>query len=365
MELKFSKYVNRELKKAEMLLYGELGEDEGMINGHRFAEELNWLGKYNDEIKIRVNCDGGVISHGLSIFSQMITSEAKIIVQVDGVAASMGAIFLAAANHVILLDYSRVMIHSPYYIDENNEVVKKLSESNKKALSVLKDMLILMLSKRGIEMETAKKMMTTTDNWFTAQEAFDAKLADEVVTTGRIVEMATLDLKSLVAKVKETINPKTFDMNKLIAKFKLPEASTEDVVLDAINKLETNHTTALNKLKDDNKKLVDKLIALGKLGGSVNDENEAGLRRLSETDPELFTQMVNVKKEDLAASQIRVSDFINQLNSKGEGKNEPKTEKDWDWYQKNDPNALNAMRHSDATRYAKLKAEYESQFETK
>jgi len=300
---------------------------------------MNWLSKNYDEITIRINSDGGYISHGLSIFSQMITSPATIIVQVDGVAASMAAVLLAGADKVMILDYARVMIHSPYYVDENNEMVSKLSDSNKKALQTLKTMLVMMLSKRGILPVDAGKMMTTADNWFTAQEAVDAKLADEIVTTGKLVEMATLDLKSLVARVKEEtfINPKTFDMNKLIAKFQLPEASTEDVVLEAVNKLETNHTTALNKLKDDNKKLVDKLISVAKLSGAVTEENEAGFRKLAETDPELFTQMVNVKKEDLAGSQTRVSDFINKLAGLVDGKTEPKDEKTWDWYQRNDP----------------------------
>jgi ATP-dependent protease ClpP protease subunit len=368
MDLKYSKIVNRELKKASMLLYGELGESSGMVNGHYFADELNWLSKNYDEITIRINSDGGYISHGLSIFSQMITSPATIIVQVDGVAASMAAVLLAAADKVVILDYARVMIHSPYYVDENNEMVSKLSDSNKKALQTLKTMLIMMLSKRGILPTDAGKMMTTADNWFTAQEAVDAKLADEIVTTGKIVEMASLDLKSLVARVKQEtiINPKTFDMNKLIAKFQLPEASTEDAVLGAIDKLETNHTTALNKLKDDNKKLVDKLISVAKLSGNVTEENEAGFRKLAETDPELFTQMVNVKKEDLTAGQTRVSDFIDKLAGLvGDGSGKAKDAHNWDWYQKNDPAALNSMRNSDPTKYNKLKAEYESSFENK
>lgn len=342
-----------------MFLYGELGTQPGEVNGHYFAQELNWLGKNYDDITIRMNCGGGLVNHGSSIFTEMVTSPAKIIIQVDGIAASMGAVLLAAADEVTAVDYARVMLHSPYYIDKDGTAVKSLSKADKKALAYLRDMLVTMLSKRGIEKEAVEKMLTTSDNWLTAEEALEAKIIDRVISTGKKKEMAALHYTQLAASIS-TLIPKNSDMKQLIAKFALPETSDEAAVLAAVNQLESAHTAAVNKLQDDNKKLVDKLIEGGKASGQITDKNEAHFRELATTNPDLFLNLVNVQASP--AEQGRVSDFIAKLAEQAGGKQQPADEKDFDWYQKNDPVALRQMEVSDKPRFDKLLAAYNAKF---
>lgn len=325
MELKFSKIVDRELKKTEMHLYGTLGSAQGEINGHRFAEELSWLGRNYDEITIRVNCDGGEVLHGLSIVSEMMASKAYIIVSVDGIAASMGAVLLAAADKVVMNDYAKVMIHSPYYVDENGDVVKNLSEKAKKGLNSLKEILSKLLQKRGITEDRVNELMKT-DSWFGADEALTEKLVDEVVATGRKTELAALEPMKLVAQIKSEfiVEPnKEKSMKKIAAKFGLPEDATEDQIIAKMVEQNSAGST----------KMVDQLVTLGRALGTVTDDNVEKVKRVANADFELASEMyltvAKAEEEDDDADdapgkkETLLKDLVNK------GKTPAKTEKKW------------------------------------
>ncbi|MBS4057763.1 MAG: ATP-dependent Clp protease proteolytic subunit [Bacteroidales bacterium] len=366
MELKHGKIVNRELKQAEMLLFGPLGNEQGQINGHYFAQELIYLANNYDTVKVRLNCDGGLISHGLSIFSAMMGAPAHIHLHIEGIAASMGAIFVAAADRVTMNDFARLMLHSPYYVNEDNEAVTKLSAKDKKALAVLRLQLVEMLAKRGIETSEVERMLTTTDLWLTADKAAAAKLVDEVIITGRKRELMALDHTAIAAMLtKETFNPNNHKMNNLIAKLKLPATADEAAIMAAVDQLETSHNNAVAALNAVNKKLVDKLIAVAKGAGVITDATEAGFQRLATQDPGLFADFVNIDPAALKGNtNPRLSEFIAQLSALRQDQQAAAgaDTRDWDWYQKNNPQALAQMESTDKAKFDKLKAEYEAKF---
>ena len=107
MDLRYTKIVGREKRKAEMLLYGIIGEK---IDGDYFAQELNWLGREYDEITIRINSFGGDFNQGLSIVSEIRASKAFIITVVEGVAASMAGVIALAGDERRMNDYARIML---------------------------------------------------------------------------------------------------------------------------------------------------------------------------------------------------------------------------------------------------------------
>jgi len=368
MELNFSKIVNRERKAVEMTLYGDIGDDveNGEINGHRFAAELRWLGREYDEVKIRINSNGGSVDHGLSIVSEMMASQAFIIAQVDGIAASMAAILLAAADKVTMNDYAKVMIHAPYMIDENGEAVRKLSAKAQKSISALKDTLKVLLSKRGMSDDEITTAMRT-DTWYTADEALQAKLVDEVITTGK-KELAALEPMRLVAKINESHNSKS--MNKVIAKLKglgcdIADNANEDQIVAALDHLPTG---------DDNKpseQLVNRLIAVGKKTGVVTDGetgNEAKFRKLAVADLDLFMDMLGLDKIEAPKAsaqrggQARMSELVAQAKANGGG-GAAKNDKDFEWYERNDPEALAKMEKLEPEKFAELKAADDAKYE--
>lgn len=284
MELKYSKVVNRELKKTEMFLYGPLGDQAKEIDGHYFAQEMHWLGRNYDEITVRINSEGGDVLHGLSIVSEMMASKAYVIAKVDGVAASMSAVLLVAADKVVMNDYARVMIHSPYYVDEKGDAVSKLTEKEKKGLANIKDILNTLLGKRGIETTRIVELMKT-DSWFDAESALAEKLVDEINVTGRKAELVALEPAKLVAALsKENIqfninNLKS--MKRIAVKFGLAEDASEEVILAKVAEVENAGTT----------KMVDQLVSMGRTLGTVTDENVEKVKRLAKADFELAAEM--------------------------------------------------------------------------
>jgi len=369
MELKFSKIVDREKKKIDMFVYGALGDTSGEVNGHYFAQELNWVGRNYDEITIRINCEGGDVLHGLSIISEMMISPAFIIASVDGVAASMGAVLLAAADKVVMNDYAKVMIHSPYYVDENGDAVKNLTDKAKKGLNSIKDILMNLLKKRGIADARVTELMKA-DSWFSADEALTEKLVDEVVSTGRKTELVALEPLKLVAKLKNEFKPNIKKMEKVIAKLnglgvQLAADATEDQVVAAMVGLQIGGS------EKPAAKLVDQLIAVGKKTGAITEGetgNEAKFRRLAETDMELFVDLLGIEKltttpapKATPAPQARMSTLI------AEAKNNPQPkvegEKDFAWYEKNDPKALARIEQTEPEKFAKLKAADDAKYE--
>lgn len=362
VELKFSKIVNREKRSMEMLLYGELGDDrnKGEISGHDFARELNWLAREYDEITVRVNCNGGSVSHGLSIVSEMMASPAFIIVKVDGIAASMAAVILAAADKVVMNDYAKVMIHSPYYQDENGSKASNLSAKDQKALKVLKTMLAELLAKRGIEQDEITRLMRT-DSWFTADEAKEANIADEVITTGRKKELAALEPLKLVAKIQtEKSIFKTRNMEKILARLGLDENATQEQAVEAIDKLEKEEP------KPDTV-LVDKLVALGKKSGRVTDKNEKKVKALAGTDMELFCDFIGIDtlgEKKGGDNDERLSALVAKaMKESGKTGGAKTDEKDFAWYEKNDPKALAKMEFENPEKFKELKEADEAKYQ--
>lgn len=357
MELKFSKITNREKRSTEMLLYGELGEE---INGHEFAQELNWLGREYDEITVRVNCNGGSVSQGLSIVSEMMASPAFIIARVDGVAASMAAVILAAADKVVMNDYAKVMIHSPYYVAEYRSKTGKLSAKDQKALKMLKSTLAELLAKRGIGQDEITRMMRT-DSWFTAEEAKEAKIADEVIATGRKKELAALEPLKLVAKIhSEKSILKTRNMEKILARLGLDENATQEQAVEAIDKLDKEEPKPYMVL-------VDKLVALAKKAGRITDKNETKVKALANTDMELFCDFIGI--DTLSESKggdndERLSHLVAKaVKATGKASGVKTDERDFGWYEKNAPKALAKMEFENPEKFKELKEADEAKYQ--
>jgi len=358
MNLKFSKIIDAAKRETEMLLYGDIGDD---IDGNYFARELNYLGDNYDRINIRINSNGGLVSQGLSVVAEMLVSRAQITVTVDGIAASMAAVIIAAADNVRINDFAKIMIHSPFYVDDDGEVIKSLSKKDKRGLEMIKDTLVKLLMKRDIAEKDVLKMMKT-DTWFTADEALTAKLVDEVIVSGRKIELASLSPLKLVAKLTMDSKESNYKkMDKIIEclnkKFgiTLKGDASEQQVLDALAKISIP--------KDSNKKLIDQMIGIGKKTGAVTDGengNEEKFRRLATVDMDLFVDMLHIDKigeEKPMGEQTRMSDLLAEAAKKSKGVNADAAEaRDFAWYEQHDPEALAKMESLDPEKFARLEA---------
>lgn len=333
METKFTKIVNREMKQAEMLLYGIIGDDweNGEIDGNYFARELNWLGKEFDEITIRINSWGGDLGHGLSIVSEIRASKAHITTRIDGVAASMSGVIAIAGDRNQMNDYARLMLHLAYYIDPQGNKVDNMSLRDQKALDQMNGILTDILSRKGKSKEDIQQILED-ETWYNAEEAMAEGFIDQVIDTSK-KSLAALEPKKLVAlqmdefDIQDNNSKPEKSMKLIAAKFGLSEDATEDQILAKIRENE--------KAATDEK--VETLITVAKAMGTVSDElkNEEKARRVAKADVELFTELFltpenkggEEEEEELKDSKkTLIKDMVKKGKAKGGEDNDKKFE---------------------------------------
>ena len=352
MKTRYSKIVAREIKEAVIEIYGHIGDK---VNGDYLASEINYQDKNSDQIRFRINSIGGFVIQGLSIVSAITGAKAKTIGVIEGIAASTTAVIALCCKHVAMNDFARLMLHSPYYIDKDGNKVSQLSEDEKAGIASMNGIFVDLLTRRGKSKDDIA-LLLEKDTWYTAEEALAEGFIDEIIDTGVATAAAGLTIDKLVAFAYEHLKPgeiedspitKIEKMKKIAAKLGLPEAADELAIIAAIDQKDTAITAARTKF-------VDSAIAAGKIAGSVTEKNEAQMRRLATADLDLFAELV--VKPAKEADNTRLSEVIAAIN-KGI-KIESKDEKDWDWYQKNDHEALAAMKVDDFPKFKKLFKEY-------
>jgi hypothetical protein len=117
------------------------------------------------------------------------------------------------------------------------------------------------------------------------------------------------------------------------------------------------------KLSDN---LVTKLLAVGKLAGTVTDKNEVAFKALADTNMDLFVDMLGIDglADTKPANQqtTRLSDAIAAVKKGGSGATAP-DDKDFAWYEKNAPAALAKMEVNEPDKFTKLKEADEAKYQ--
>ncbi|MCR5303194.1 MAG: ATP-dependent Clp protease proteolytic subunit [Lachnospiraceae bacterium] len=153
-----------------------------------FVREIIELNRQNaaEPIKVLITSSGGSVVYGLAEYDAIISSKAPVWTYCIGTAYSMAAILFAAGRKRMILENSKVMLHQPL-IGENQggnaSSVKSMSDS----LMQTKSQLVGILSKHtGMTKKQIDKQISY-DHYYTAKEAVEAHLADEIVGIDSII----------------------------------------------------------------------------------------------------------------------------------------------------------------------------------
>lgn len=132
------------------------------------------------DIHLYVNSPGGSISAGLAIYDTMQYVEADVVTTCMGMAASMGAVLLAAGaeNKRFALPNSRIMIHQPLGGTQGQATNIEIYS---KEILLMREKLNEILSKHTGQ--SLKKIAKDTDRDFfmSAQDAASYGLVDKVI----------------------------------------------------------------------------------------------------------------------------------------------------------------------------------------
>lgn len=134
------------------------------------------------DINIYINSPGGMVSAGLAIYDTIQYVKPDIATYCIGMAASMGALLLAAGTKGkrYSLPHSRIMIHQPLggFHGQATDV-----EIQAREILKLKDTLAEILARHTGQNVGQIKEDTERDYYLSGKEAMDYGLVDEVVNT--------------------------------------------------------------------------------------------------------------------------------------------------------------------------------------
>ena len=108
--------VKAEAGEAEVWLYDEIGENwwgEG-ISAKAFIDELNGLPLAVQTVRVRINSPGGDVFDGFAMYQALLRHRAKIIVEIDALAASAASVVAMGGSEIRMADTSLLMVHDPW-----------------------------------------------------------------------------------------------------------------------------------------------------------------------------------------------------------------------------------------------------------
>jgi len=133
------------------------------------------------DISIYLNTPGGSVYAGLGIYDTMQFTRCQVKTICTGLAASMGAVLLAAGaeGQRAALPHSRIMIHQPL-----GGIQGQASDIEITAREILKlkdELYQILAAHTGQDIERIRQD-ADRDHWLTAQEALEYKMIDKVFT---------------------------------------------------------------------------------------------------------------------------------------------------------------------------------------
>lgn len=166
-------------KVGELLIYGPISSNSWWgdeVTPLQFKADLDALGDIT-ELNVYINSDGGDVFAGQAIHSMIKRHAAKVIVHVDGLAASIASVIAMAGDIVHMPSNSMMMIHNPMTIAFGNsgefrKIADTLDKIRESSIAVYQE-------KSGLDEKKIIKLMDD-ETWLTAEDAFILGFADEI-----------------------------------------------------------------------------------------------------------------------------------------------------------------------------------------
>jgi ATP-dependent Clp protease, protease subunit len=267
-------------------MYGYIGEYEA-IDDAAFVMDLQNLASKYPEILIRVNCGGGDVYKGMTIYNSIKENRDKVKIKIDGIAASMGAIFPLAAKkeNVTISRYGRMMTHRVSGIAIGNADDLRNSATEFEAWE---NTISTILSERtGLSNEEAKKKyIVNQDRWISGQQATDEGLvggvydAEPVNAPEDSIIENVFNSYNVILNKATTSQQKKYTMKKdLLKKLSLADDATDEqidaAVEKALNDKDTAESAAKTEVMNKAKLLIDGAIKNKQLTEADRVEYEA------------------------------------------------------------------------------------------
>ena len=132
-------------------------------------------------IRMLINSGGGEVVSGMAIYDTMQMLPCPVHTVCVGEAASMASLLFAAGKKRMILPSANIMIHDPLIGNLGGSALSVDAVANR-LMQTRRNVAEIMAQHTGHTTEEILEK-TSKDTWFSAQEAVDFGLADEIVTS--------------------------------------------------------------------------------------------------------------------------------------------------------------------------------------
>lgn len=304
---------NTEGNTAELILYGDISQTswwDDEITPAEFSKELSELGAV-DEITVRINSNGGDVFAAAAIYTRLKDHEAKIIVKIDGWAASAATIIAMAGDEILIPENGIIMVHDPmlglvgYYNEtELAEMIKELKVVKASIVNAYE-------AKTGLNKEELAEIMQES-SWLLGQEAVDKGFADSIMF-GEVADIKNQDKKIIVngleinpdrhggipTRVLNRCQPSGGDLN--INKNQNSKGDKEDMEIKTVEELKNAYPELVKNVEQDARKA-----------------ERSRIQEIENIAPTGFDEIINKAKfeEPKAAGEVAVM-ILNEQKEKG------------------------------------------------
>ncbi|MCE5089221.1 head maturation protease, ClpP-related [Staphylococcus devriesei] len=162
---------------------------EGMtISPQTVRDQLKAMGDV-DEVIVNINSNGGDVFSGVTIYNMLRRFDAHIIVNVDGLAASIASVIAMAGDTVNMPGNAMLMIHNAWTIGEGDaRSFKKQAEDLERINNVVFNSYVD--KNPGIDHALLQDYMDE-ETWLTAKEAKKLGLIDNITKNSRVAAATT------------------------------------------------------------------------------------------------------------------------------------------------------------------------------
>lgn len=180
-------------RTGEIWLYDQVGDGWfGGMSAKTFGAELRALGQV-DTINLHINSPGGSVFDGVSIYNQLKQHRARVVVDIDGVAASIASVIAMAGDEIRIADNAMLMIHNPYTMAAGGaEDMRKTAD----LLDQIRDVIASTYVKRTKKGDAEIKQMMDEETWMAAGDAADFGFVDLVTPEQRVAACHGFDFSN-------------------------------------------------------------------------------------------------------------------------------------------------------------------------
>jgi len=201
---------------AEIIIYEDIGQGgffSEALSAKDFSKELKSLPDTVNTIEVRINSGGGDVFDGVTIYNRLKQHKAKIIVYIDGLAASIASVIAMAGDEIIMSEGSLLMIHKPWTVamgdsKDFENTISRLDDVEEQLLSIYQ-------RKTKIDRNELRSMLAA-ETWLDADQAVDMGFATSKATEEALPIAASLKTAKWINKKPRVENA----TKKKVAEFK-------------------------------------------------------------------------------------------------------------------------------------------------